>query len=149
MLIKSLNNELIDQITELFDAQLNYPVELVYFSKKDQCETCDDTTQLLEEIASISDKLYLRNFDIEENSQLAERYGIHLMPGLVIAGRDQDKLIDYGIRFTGIPSGYEFSSLLQSIILVSKRDSGLKPAIRNQLKELRKPVQLHIFVTPT
>lgn len=149
MQIKLLNSELIEQIKDLFDAQMSNPVELLYFSTKDHCETCDETRQLLDEIASISDKLYVSNFDIDENPQLAQKYNVRLTPGLVIAAREADKLLDYGIRFAGIPSGYEFSSFLQSIILVSKRNSGLKPAIRNQLNGLMKPVQLHVFVTPT
>jgi len=72
-----------------------------------------------------------------------------MAPELVIAGREGDTLIDYGIRMAGIPSGYEFSSLIQDIIMVSGRDSGLKPDVRQALKKLEKPVHLQVFVTPT
>jgi alkyl hydroperoxide reductase subunit AhpF len=68
---------------------------------------------------------------------------------LVICGRDQDKTIDYGIRFLGIPSGYEFSSLIQAISLVSKRASCLMPETRKEIKTLQIPLQLKVFVTPT
>jgi alkyl hydroperoxide reductase subunit AhpF len=54
----------------------------------------------------------------------------------------------YGIRFAGIPSGYEFNSLVRAMIQVYERASGLKPAIRGQLEELKIPVQLHVIVTP-
>lgn len=126
-----------------------HPVEIIYFFKNVDCETCDDTRQLLEEITSISEILNFSAYDLNEYSPLAQQYKIDLVPGLVISGRDADNILDYGIRFAGIPSGYEFSSLIQAILLVSKRDSGLKPEIRKELKGLTKPVQLKVFVTPT
>ena len=86
---------------------------------------------------------------MDENPQLAEQYNMELAPGIVITGREETEIIDYGIRFAGIPSGYEFSSLIQAIILVSKRDSGLKPEVRTELKYITTPINLKVFVTPT
>jgi alkyl hydroperoxide reductase subunit AhpF len=103
----------------------------------------------LEEISSLSDKLHLSAYNLDENSQLAQQYDVNLVPGLAIVGRQEDELFDYGIRFTGIPSGHEFSSLIQAILLVSKRDSGLKSETRKELKALTSPVNLKVFVTPT
>ncbi|HSQ16551.1 MAG TPA: glutaredoxin, partial [Anaerolineales bacterium] len=60
-----------------------------------------------------------------------------------------DQITDYGIRYAGIPSGYEFSSLIQSLVLVSGRDSGLAPETRQALADLKQPVLLQVFVTPT
>ena len=56
---------------------------------------------------------------------------------------------DSGIRFYGIPSGYEFTSLLEDIIDVSKGDSGLSEASKALVKEIKQPVHLQVFVTPT
>jgi alkyl hydroperoxide reductase subunit AhpF len=66
----------------------------------------------------------------------------------VIAGREDDRIINYGIRLAGIPSGHEFSSLIQDLILVSGRDSGLSQPTRDFLKNLTEPVHLQVFVTP-
>ena len=63
--------------------------------------------------------------------------------------RDGDVRTDYGVRFAGIPSGHEFSTLIHDLILVSGRDSGLSPETRAFLKGLEKPVHLQVFVTPT
>jgi alkyl hydroperoxide reductase subunit AhpF len=103
----------------------------------------------LEEVTSLSDKLYVSNYNIDENPLLAQRYNVQLIPGLIIVSRDQDKFLDYGIRFAGFPSRYEFSSFLQAIIQFSSHDSGLIPADRNQLNDIKKPGQLHVFVIPT
>jgi alkyl hydroperoxide reductase subunit AhpF len=71
------------------------------------------------------------------------------VPGLVLAGRDGDQILDYGIRYAGIPSGHEFSSLIHDLVLVSGRDSGLREQTRAYLAKLDKPVHLQVFVTPT
>ncbi len=149
MSIKILNLDLTTQINGLFEAQLNNPVELIYFHNPDTCDMCEETSQLLDEICTLSSKLHLTKYVMDENLPIAEKYNVHLAPGLVVAGGGDGMPIDYGIRFAGVPAGYEFGSLIQAIILVSKRDSGLKPAIRDQLKEIQQPVHLQVFVTPT
>lgn len=68
---------------------------------------------------------------------------------MVIAGRDGDQILDYGIRLAGIPAGHEFSSLVHDMILVSGRDSGLDSRTRAFLAGLEQPVLLQVFVTPT
>lgn len=144
-----LNDEIFNQLQEMFENQLIHPVEILYFSKHDPCDTCEDTHQLLNEITSITEKIHFTTYNLDENPQLADLYKVNLAPGMVILGREVDGFLDYGIRFSGIPSGYEFSSLIHTIILVSRRDSGLKPEIREHLKRLTNPVNLKVFVTPT
>ena len=56
---------------------------------------------------------------------------------------------DYGIRFYGLPAGYEFSTLLDAIVSVSKADSGLGAESKEKLTQVTHPVHLEVFVTPT
>ena len=82
--------------------------------------------------------------DLEFHKEIAKAYRIDKIPATVIEGD-----IDYGIRYYGIPAGYEFAALLDTIIEVSKRDSGLAENIRQKLKEINLPVHIQVFVTPT
>jgi glutaredoxin-like protein len=100
-------------------------------------------------VAELSENLGLSVYDLDDNPDIAREYKINKTPGLVIAGRDADQLLDYGVRFAGIPSGHEFSSFIEALILVSGRDSGLDDEIRRQLSDLKEPVLLQVFVTPT
>jgi alkyl hydroperoxide reductase subunit AhpF len=136
------------QILGLFDAQLVHPVEIIFFNL-DLCESCDDTKILLEQLTALSEKIFLKSYNYADNSHLAQQYNVDLAPSLIIAGHERDDVIDYGIRFAGLPSGYEFSSLIQAIILVSRRDSGLKPETRKTLQGVKSPVNLKVFATPT
>ena len=143
-----LNEDIRTQVREAFTA-LQEPVQVLFFGSKEQCEYCDDTLKLVEEVTSLSDKLSLQAFDVEADSAVADRYNVSMTPGMVIAGLGEDGPIDYGIRYAGIPSGHEFSSLIQDLILVSGRDSGLNQQTRDFLAKLKEPVHLQVFVTPT
>ena len=143
-----LNAEMRDQVKGAF-AQLNNPVEVLFFGRQGDCEYCDQTLQLVEEVSELSDKLHLSAYDVESDAELASKYNVDKTPGLVITARDGDRLVDFGVRYAGVPSGHEFSSLIQDIILVSGRDSELSQQTRDMLADLTEPVSLQVFVTPT
>lgn len=144
---KLLNDEIIGQINEIF-AHLDQDVSMLFFGQED-CDYCDDTRQLLEEVEAISEKLSLSVYDLDEHAEIAAKYRVDKAPGIVMVGKDSEDLKDYGIRYAGIPSGHEFSSLINDLIRVSQRDSGLSEQTRAQLKNLKSPVHLMVFVTPT
>jgi len=143
-----LNTDIIKQIQEVFSGLKN-PVQLMFFGSQHDCPYCDDTRQLVEEVAAISDLLSVVVYDMETDGDLAVKYNVDKAPGLVIAAREEEQITDFGVRLSGIPSGHEFTSLIQDIILVSNRDSGLNPQTRAFLKGLDKPILLQVFVTPT
>jgi glutaredoxin-like protein len=142
-----LSDDIIQQVEDVF-GQLQKPVQILFFGSKD-CQYCDDTLQLVTELTAISDKLGLNVYDADQDAEIARQYKVDKYPGLVIAGRDGDQILDYGIRYAGIPSGHEFSSLIHDIILVSGGDSGLGQETRSFLKSLNSPIHLQVFVTPT
>jgi len=125
-------------------ATLPGPVRLVFFTQTLNCETCEPTKQILGELAELSGQISVeeRNFLLE--GDLAASYGIDRAPAIAVVGAQ-----DYGVRFLGIPSGYEFMSLLDAIQLVSAGDSGLSEASRALLAGLESPLALEVFVTPT
>jgi glutaredoxin-like protein len=143
-----LDENIQGQIRTAFE-QLQDPVRILFFGQKDNCEYCDETRQLAEEVAELSDKLIVEAFDLEDDASVAENYNVDKAPGLVLAAETADGPIDYGIRYAGIPSGHEFSSLIQDLILISGRDSGLNEQTRDFLAQLEEPVTLQVFVTPT
>ena len=143
-----LNDQIRGQIKELF-GNLKEPVQIMFFGTQAQCEHCDDTRQLVEEVSALSDKLSLSIHDIQADAETASRYRVDKTPGLVLAAKDGDQVTDFGVRYAGIPSGHEFSSFINDLVIVSNRDSGLSPQTREFLKGLTKPVHLQVFVTPT
>jgi glutaredoxin-like protein len=146
---KFLNNDLQKQLRGVFNKNLKEPVRLVYFESADQCEYCDETRRLLDEVIALTDKITLEAHDLDKEADLAGKYRLDKTPGFMIAAVENDKIVDYGIRYAGIPAGHEFNSLVNDLVLVSQRDSGLKPETREFLKGLNREVKLQVFVTPS
>ncbi len=143
-----LNDEIAGQVREVFK-QLSQPVQILLFTSQKNCQFCEDTRQLLEEVADLSDKITLKVYDLDKDKETAQQYRADKAPLLIVAAQDGDQVKDYGIRYAGIPSGHEFNTLIQDLILVSGRDSNLKPATRDFLKGLKSPLSLQVFITPT
>ncbi len=145
---KLLNDQIIGQVKEVF-GQLQEPVQILFFGRKTGCDYCDDTLQLTQEIVDLSEKIGLDVYDLDDDADIARQYGVDKTPAILIAAKNGDKIQDFGVRYSGIPSGHEFSSFIHSIILVSGRDSGLSAQTREFLAQLTEPVHLQVFVTPT
>lgn len=143
-----LNENIKQQVREVF-AQLKEPVQILFFSSRQNCDYCPETRQLVEEVAALSDKIGLGIYDLQEDAEIARQYQVDKAPALVLAARDGETMTDLGVSFSGIPAGHEFTSLIQSLLLVSHRDSGLSEASRSFLKNLDRPLRLQVFVTPT
>jgi len=123
---------------------LDKPIKIIMFTQELECQYCRETKQILEEVSSLSEKIDLQVYNFQIDKEMVKKYGIDKIPATVIEGDD-----DYGIRYYGIPSGYEFSSLLEDIVDVSKNDSGLSEEARKALAKIDQPVHLQVFVTPT
>lgn len=145
---KLLNDDILSQIRDVFQ-KMQHPVELVLFIKQERCEYCAETRQLLEELSPLSDLLSLKVYDLQADADLAEKFGVSEAPAILVMAREGGQLTDLGVRYLGIPSGHEFSTLIQDVLLVSGRDSGLAPETRAFLKGLTSPLLLQVFVTPT
>lgn len=118
-------------------------VKLILFTQSLNCESCPETETLLRELAALSDKLKFEVLNPQLDRDKAEGYKITHVPTLILEG---DR--DYGIRYMGMPGGYEFASLLEDIIAVGKRSSGLSDASREKLQAVIEPINIKVFVTP-
>ncbi len=131
-------------LKEHFAKELTSNVRLIVFTQEMECMYCRETRELMEEIASLSDKIDLKVYDFVLNKQKAEEYKIDKIPAVVVEGGK-----DYGIRFYGIPMGYEFMSLVEAISVVSTGESGLSKETKEELQNLKTPVHIQVFVTLT
>ncbi len=127
-----------------FEQSLTEPVTIKLFTQSSHCQFCHETRKLLEEVADLSEKIELQVHDLVDDKEIAEEYGVRRIPATVIMGR-----VDYGIRFYGIPSGYEFNTLVEDIVAVSNEAPGLSDAVMQKLERVQEPVHMQVFVTPT
>jgi glutaredoxin-like protein len=125
-------------------AGLTGPVKLINFTQELECQYCRETNQILREVSEISVKITFETFNFVTDKEIVDKYKIDKIPATVVMGPD-----DRGIRFYGIPSGYEFISLIEDIKMVSSGNSGLQPKAKEVLAKLKSPLHMQVFVTPT
>jgi glutaredoxin-like protein len=132
-----------------FEANLDSPVKLVMFTQSIECQFCAETRQIVQEIADLSDKITAEIYNFVTDKATADLFSIDKIPAVAILRVEDGKDRDYGIRFYGIPSGYEFTSVIEDIMDVSRGESGLQPKTKEALAALTEPVHFQVFVTPT
>jgi glutaredoxin-like protein len=105
---------------------------------------CKETVEVAKELAELSPKIKVEIYDFVKDQMKANELRVDKIPAMAVIGHK-----DYGIRFYGIPSGYEFSSLVGDIVDVSRGESGLSQKNKDALKVIDQSVHIQVFVTPT
>ncbi|MGC8715517.1 MAG: protein disulfide oxidoreductase [Thermoplasmata archaeon] len=132
-------------LMEEFEKNLKEEVRLYIFTVNDpSCQYCKESVDIAKELGSLSDLIKVENYDL--NSEMAKKLGIEHAPTTVVSDG-----AEYGarIRYVGIPAGYEFSSLVEDIMSVSKRNVKFDGHVKEHLDEIDKPIKIQVFVTPT
>lgn len=112
--------------------------------RRDDCDTCEVTYQLLDELAGLAPQLTTVLHDLDEETDLATTHGVDKAPAITLEGSRV-----FGVRYYGVPGGYEFASLLEDLVDASKTEVGLTAATREFLDGLTGDLHLQVFVTPT
>jgi alkyl hydroperoxide reductase subunit AhpF len=124
--------------------RLDGPVRLVVFASELGAETNAQTVRLMKEVGALSDRVSVDVYNPHIDRAEAERYGVTASPAVVVEGAR-----DYGVRFLGIPAGYEFSNLIDAIVAVSRGEASLTEDTKAQLAGLDQDVTIKVFATPT
>jgi glutaredoxin-like protein len=127
-----------------FKEKLENPVKIVMFTQEIECRFCSDTRQLVQELATLNDKITVEVYDFVADGDKAKEYGIDKIPALVIIGKK-----DYGVRIYGIPYGYELQTLIEAVINVSRGRTDLSDKTKVILAEVKAPVHIQVFVSLT
>jgi alkyl hydroperoxide reductase subunit AhpF len=132
------------EVRKVFE-EMRDPVKLVVFSQSlAAAELCTQNEQLVREVAALSDKLSVEVLNLAIDRERAEAYKVDQVPAIVVEGAR-----DYGLRFYGVPLGYEFSNLIDSILIASTGEPALTDATKAALSGLTSDVDIKVFSTPT
>jgi glutaredoxin-like protein len=138
---KHFEDELVEDIRITMFTERPSPIII---PGRQQCETCEQTRELLEEVAALSDKVELTVYELEQERAKAAEFGIDRVPAFVVTGAAKGR-----VRYFGIPSGYEFSALIEDLIDVSRGVTDLSDETRAFLGSLTEDVNIKVFTTPT
>ena len=145
-----LSNEDQEYLTTLFGERLVdnvtlhlYTQPVIVTADERDCEACEPTRELLEELAALSDKLTLEVHTVAPAQRMSQ-IGISEIPAIVLEGTNRGT-----VRFIGIPSGYEFGTLVEDLLDVSTGETQLTAHTLEVLDALNSPIHVKVFVTPT
>ena len=131
-------------LQKVFSDRLRKPVTLLFFTKPEECKYCSEMRGFLQELVALSDMLTVEEHDLVKDAEVARKHGIDKAPAIKLRGER-----DYGVRYFGIPAGYEFVALVEDIIDVSWGTADLPPKAMELVLGISRPVHLQVFVSPT
>lgn len=141
-----LNDDVKDQVRPMLE-ELGHEVELKVFTGSqlvvpggDATGHQDETLGLLRELAELSDKVTVTETPIAGDPE-AEAAGITRAPTIVFRRKGDTRT---NLRFLGLPSGYEFTTLLEGLRMVADDE-----VPDDKVGDLAEPLLLQTFVTPT
>ena len=137
-------DDIASQLKEEF-AKLKNPVRLAVFSQALADPESEQVKRLVEELGAIEPRVTAESYNFVLDTEKVEALRIARIPAIAILGAEKD----YGIRMYGLPSGYEFGTLVDAILDVSRGESGLSDETRQALGALDRPVHVQVFSTPT
>jgi alkyl hydroperoxide reductase subunit AhpF len=133
------------RVRELF-AELERPVELLVAHGPEETPLAGaardidfgaQTERVVRGLAELSENVSVR---VEEEPPGFERYpAVSVQP----EGRDA------GIRYYGLPWGYELGSLIGAVLEAGRPESSLRPESLERLAALDRELAIDVFVTPT
>ncbi len=128
-------------------AEIAHPVTLLFFTQTiGEPETATIARQVLDELASLNERITVEEANFILDKDRAQQYGIDHIPAIVLLRNGNDTRM----RFLGAPAGYEFMSLVEAVILAGSDDSGLTPESKALIAEhVNAPLDIRVFVTPT
>ncbi|MCW6170977.1 MAG: thioredoxin family protein [Thermoplasmatales archaeon] len=130
-----------------FEKYLKDDVDLnLFVSRNDDCKYCKETEELLNELVVIDKRLHLNVYDYNNSPKEVKEYSVEKYPATIIS---RHGIVDGRIKYYGMPSGYEFGSLIEDIKNVSKWEVEVSSKALTLLKEVKKPITIKVYVTPT
>jgi glutaredoxin-like protein len=131
------------KLKEVLKEMIN-DVNIVYFTQEYECTTCKETRDFLEELSILSDKIKLNIYDFVKDNDKAKELEIDKIPAIALL---DSKNIDPGIRFYGLPGGYEINSFMRGLLEVSGKKDELPKDILNRINAIEKDIHIMVFIT--
>ena len=117
---------------------------LVLFTEEEGCETCGEAERFVEEMAALAPKVSCEILSLTADGRRAAELGIDKVPGMAIIGAG-----DSGIRYFGLPLGYEFGEFVKALRQVMDSKPALAPETLLALSRLNRQITLTVFVVDT
>ncbi|HSR04254.1 MAG TPA: thioredoxin family protein [Proteiniclasticum sp.] len=141
--MKMFNEEIQGQLKEVFQ-EMKGDVTIALFTKEGECPTCEETLAYMQEVAELTEKIHLVEYDINKDAELAKKYNVAMVPSIVLLDADNEYK---GVKFNGIPAGHEINSFIPAILEVSGNVSEMPKELEERIMKIDKPMNIKVFIT--
>lgn len=135
--------EMKEEVKEILNG-LKQEVILRVFSLE-KSPSSEENLELMQSLAELSPLLKVEAYDFSKDKEATQKWNVEMAPVVLI--HNQNSALP--MRFYGIPSGYEFGSLLESILLAGGNPVDLPQEIEEEVKKIQTPKKIKVFVTPS
>jgi len=133
-----------DTLAKRLAERMTGKVRIAYVTQEVECRICSDVRQLVEDIGKSSDKVEVDVLDFRKDESRVKELGVDKIPAIALSGER-----DYGIRFYGVPAGYQLPVLVDTITDVSSGQTALSEDARRRLRDLTRSVHIQVFTMTT
>jgi len=138
-----LDEQLKKQVKNKLSSGMKGDVKLILFGESDDCPYCDEYKELVDELASLSEKLTSEVYPF--SSPEREKYGVNIAPSLVIYSEEHN----ISATFCGPPSSHFFPVLIEDIIDASRGGPSISKEVIEKVKAIDFPVKILVFASQT
>lgn len=122
-----------------FLAKLPRPIRIHLWGLEDASPEEKEAFRLFRALEAEYEGVSLRTF----SRRAAHRY----YPVIGVMGVAEEKPVDYGVRFIGLPAGYQINSLIAAMQAVAFSGVTLEPKTRLQLRQVDADVTLELITS--
>jgi glutaredoxin-like protein len=126
------------QLTKLGGA-----VRVRVFAIPGHCVFCNTAEELVCRLAEMSEKIIVLRSGFDPEDPAAKDYGIDRHPAIIIHGKQ-----DYGVRFFGVPIGYQFGVFVEDLVMASSGMTDLSEEVKIKLRSVKRPVSIQVYTLP-
>ena len=120
------------------------PIRLVVFTQTFGCDSCCEARQVADQLASLSERIVVEEHNLVLDKNEAAKYQVDRVPAIAVVSEQ-----DCGIRYYGVPTGFEVESLFSAIEIVAGLVPTISAATQSVLDELNRDIHICVFVAPT
>jgi alkyl hydroperoxide reductase subunit AhpF len=123
--------------------KLGGSVRVKVFAVSGHCVFCNTVEEIIGKVAEMSDKVIVQRSDFDAEEPTAKAYGIERHPAIFIHGKK-----DFGLKFSGIPMGYQFGVFVEDLVMASLGSCDLSEEVKIKLRSVRMPISIQVFTLP-
>ena len=95
-------------------------------------------------MASLSEQIMVEEHNLVLDKDKVAKYQVDQVPAIAVVSEE-----DVGIRYYGVPTGFEVESLVSAIEVVAGLVPTASAPTQSALDELDRDIHICVFVTPT